>query len=139
MGLSSARSGSTSVSSSPVCKDLHSSDAARIRAGVLRHGVLLEQTVNPTGILRGVCLDITAAARRAMDVGQLYREYKLFQHLTEDFGHPKLREHLTGVIMLMKYSPDWQIFMDRLDREYPQWGDSLMLPFPENYEAPKVS
>lgn len=63
---------------------------------------------------------------------------KLFQRLTEDFGHPKLREHLTGVIMLMKYSSNWQIFMDRLDREYPQWGKNMLLPFPEDYPPPNV-
>ena len=64
---------------------------------------------------------------------------KLFQRLTEDFGHPKLREHLTGVVMLMKYSPDWQVFMDRLDREFPQWGETLLLPFPDNYQPPPVA
>lgn len=58
---------------------------------------------------------------------------KLFQRLTDDIGHPKLREHLVGVLMLMKYSPDWQTFLDRLDREYPQWGATLMLPFPDDY------
>jgi hypothetical protein len=58
---------------------------------------------------------------------------KLFQRLTEDVGHPRLREHLAGVIMLMKYSPTWQIFIERLDREYPQWGTTLMLPFPDDY------
>lgn len=63
-------------------------------------------------------------------------KYKLFQHLTEDFGHPKLREHLVGVTMLMKYSPNWKIFMERLDKEYPQWGKNFMLPFPEDYETP---
>jgi len=65
-------------------------------------------------------------------------KHKLFQRLTEDFGHPKLREHLTGVIMLMKYSPNWRVFMSRLDREYPQWGNTMMLPFPEDYAAPEV-
>lgn len=65
-------------------------------------------------------------------------KYKLFQSLTEDFGHPRLREHLTGVLMLMKYSPNWKVFMRRLDREYPQWGKTLMLPFPEDYAAPEV-
>jgi hypothetical protein len=64
---------------------------------------------------------------------------KLFQRLTEDFGHPKLREHLTGVIMLMKYSPNWQVFMERLDREYPQWGSTLLLPFPDDYPPPSIS
>ncbi len=59
---------------------------------------------------------------------------KLFQRLTEDVGHPKLREHLTGVVMLMKYSPNWNVFMERLDKEYPQWGGNLMLPFPDDYK-----
>jgi hypothetical protein len=61
---------------------------------------------------------------------------KLFQRLTDDVGHPKLREHLAAVVMLMKYSPDWRIFMDRLDREFPQWGKNYLLPFPEEYVPP---
>lgn len=61
---------------------------------------------------------------------------KLFQRLTEDVGHPKLREHLASVVMLMKYSPDWQVFMDRLDREFPQWGKNYLLPFPDDYSPP---
>jgi hypothetical protein len=65
-------------------------------------------------------------------------KYKLFQRLTEDIGHPKLREHLAGVTMLLKYSPDWRVFMDRLDKEYPQWGHTFMLPFPDTYSAPEV-
>lgn len=63
---------------------------------------------------------------------------KLFQRLTEEVGHPKLREHLMGVVMLMKYAPNWQIFMDRLDKEFPQWGDTYMLPFPEDYAPPPL-
>lgn len=70
------------------------------------------------------------------DKGRL--KNKLFQRLTDDFGHPKLREHLTGVLMLMKYSPNWRVFMDRLDKEYPQWGNTLMLPFPDDYAPPQV-
>jgi hypothetical protein len=48
-----------------------------------------------------------------------------------------LREHLIGVVMLMKYSPNWRIFMDRLDREFPQWGTTMMLPFPDDYAEPE--
>jgi hypothetical protein len=70
------------------------------------------------------------------DKGRL--KHKLFQHLTDDVGHPKLREHLAGVIMLMKYAPNWRVFMERLDREYPQWGENLMLPFPDDYAGPDV-
>jgi hypothetical protein len=65
-------------------------------------------------------------------------KYKLFQRLTDDIGHPRLREHLAGVVMLMKYSPNWRTFMDRMDKEYPQWGSNYMLPFPEDYKAPPV-
>jgi hypothetical protein len=61
---------------------------------------------------------------------------KLFQRLTEDVGHPKLREHMSAVLMLMKYSPHWRVFMDRLDREFPQWGTNFLLPFPEDYSPP---
>lgn len=58
---------------------------------------------------------------------------KLFQRLTDDVGHPKLREYLAGVLMLMKYSPDWQVFIDRLDHEHPQWGTTMPLPFPDEH------
>jgi hypothetical protein len=62
---------------------------------------------------------------------------KLFQRLTDDVGHPKLREHLAAVVMLMKYSPNWKVFMDRLDQEFPQWGKTYLLPFPDDYSPPK--
>jgi hypothetical protein len=71
------------------------------------------------------------------DKGRL--KHKLFQRLTEDIGHPKLREHLAAVVMLMKYSPNWKIFMDRLDHEFPQWGDNFLLPFPDDYTPPPIS
>jgi P63C domain-containing protein len=70
------------------------------------------------------------------DSGRL--KNKLFQRLTDEVGHPKLREHLAGVVMLMKYSPNWRVFMDRLDHEYPQWGKTLLLPFPDDYPEPPV-
>ena len=63
---------------------------------------------------------------------------KLFQRLTDEIGHPKLREHLMGVVMLMKYSPNWKTFMDRLDREFPQWGTTMLLPFPDDYAGPEI-
>ena len=66
-------------------------------------------------------------------------KHKLFQRLTDELGHPKLREHLAAVVMLMKYAPNWQIFMERLDKEFPQWGSNLMLPFPEDEVPPPVS
>jgi len=62
-------------------------------------------------------------------------KHKLFQHLTEDIGDPRLREHVTGAIMLMKYSGDWATFMFRLDKEFPTYRKSMMLPFPNDYLA----
>jgi hypothetical protein len=40
--------------------------------------------------------------------------------------------------MLVKYAPNWRVFMDRMDREYPQWGTNLLLPFPEDCSAPPI-
>lgn len=51
---------------------------------------------------------------------------KLFQRLTPDFGHPKLREHLGAVVMAMKMSQDWKVFMgvaNRLLPKYPRVED----------------
>jgi hypothetical protein len=31
-----------------------------------------------------------------------------------------------------------QVFIDRLDREFPQWGTNFMLPFPEDYDPPQT-
>jgi hypothetical protein len=60
---------------------------------------------------------------------------KLFRALTPDFGHPKLRELLAGTTMLAKYSPNLETFKHRMDVEYPQYGKTMELPFPEKIEA----
>jgi hypothetical protein len=52
------------------------------------------------------------------DKGRL--KHKLFQRLTENIGHPRLREHLSAVIALMKASDDWQGFYKALNRALPQ-------------------
>jgi len=70
------------------------------------------------------------------DSGRL--KHKLFQRLTEDVGLAKLDKHFAAVLMLMKYAPNWKVFMERLDHEFPQWGDNLMLPFPDDYTPPPV-
>lgn len=49
------------------------------------------------------------------------RKYKLFQRLTEDIGHPKLREHLVSVITLMKASPNWKTFYRLAQRALPKY------------------
>lgn len=59
---------------------------------------------------------------------------KLFQGLTPDVGHPKLREQLVGTTMIAKYSPTLEVFYKRLDQEYPQYGKTMPLPFPEKLQ-----
>jgi hypothetical protein len=46
-------------------------------------------------------------------------KHKLFQRLTENIGHPRLREHLSAVIALMKASDDWTAFYKALNRALP--------------------
>ena len=56
-------------------------------------------------------------------------KHKLFQRLTENVGHPKLREHLASVTTLMKASDSWEQFKMMLDRSLPRYGDTPYLPF----------
>jgi hypothetical protein len=55
-------------------------------------------------------------------------KHKLFQRLTDDVGHPKLREHLASVITLMRVSPDWKTFETNLDIALPKWSNQLRIP-----------
>lgn len=60
-----------------------------------------------------------------------HRAHRHHQWLTLDVGHPKLREHLAGVIALMRASAGWGNFMRLLNRSYPKKGDTLELPLDE--------
>ena len=48
---------------------------------------------------------------------------KLFQRLTVDVGHPKLREHLSAVLALMRVSATWDDFEALLNKALPKFGD----------------
>ena len=48
-----------------------------------------------------------------------YRKDRHHQWFTPALGHPKLREHLIGVIALMKASANWTAFKRNLARVYP--------------------
>lgn len=56
------------------------------------------------------------------------RRSKHHQWLTPDIGHPKLRDHLNGVIALMRASANWDNFKRMLNRAYPKKGSTLELP-----------
>ncbi|MBI1808161.1 MAG: P63C domain-containing protein [Ignavibacteria bacterium] len=49
-----------------------------------------------------------------------HRPHKHHQWLTPDIGHPKLRDHISGVIALMKSVEDWNQFKKILRRVYPR-------------------
>lgn len=49
------------------------------------------------------------------------------QHLTREVGHPKLKEHLSNIIFLMKSCTSWDKFKIQLDRACPKVGDTLQL------------
>lgn len=54
-------------------------------------------------------------------------KHKYHQRLTEDVGHPKLREHLIQIIALMRASRSWDEFQDLISRACPRYGDQLRL------------
>jgi len=60
-------------------------------------------------------------------------KHRYFQRLTTNVGYPKLREHLGSVVTLMKLSGDWRDFSLKLDRIHPRIGDTIPLPFDEDY------
>lgn len=57
---------------------------------------------------------------------------QLFRRLTEDVGHPKLREHLASVVSLMKISRDYDQFEKFLGQAHPKYGETPELPYIED-------
>lgn len=49
------------------------------------------------------------------------------QHLTRDYGHPELTDHLQKVIFLMRACDSWSDFKLRLDRAATKYGDTFPL------------
>ncbi len=62
------------------------------------------------------------------------RHVKHHQWLTEDVGHPALERHLYAVIVLMKSSPNWRIFHDRLEKALPIKGEAYQFELFEDDE-----
>jgi P63C domain len=55
-------------------------------------------------------------------------KHKYHQRLTTDVGHPKLREHLGGVLFTMRLSRTWTDFMVKLDQIAPRFGHTYQMP-----------
>jgi hypothetical protein len=59
-------------------------------------------------------------------------KHHFHRRLTDDIGHPKLREHIASVITLMKASNNWSFFKRMIDKAIPKYGQTLLLPFDED-------
>lgn len=66
-------------------------------------------------------------------------EDRLHQRLTADIGHPRLREHLTAVIALMRVSPDYDVLEMLLNAAMPLWDDTLSLPLDTISVLPRLN
>jgi hypothetical protein len=51
------------------------------------------------------------------------RKAKLHQWLTQDIGHPKLREHLASIVAILKLSKTPEQFRENVNTIHPRYGD----------------
>jgi hypothetical protein len=56
-------------------------------------------------------------------------KHQLHRRLTDDIGHPKLREHIASVVTVMKLSDNYDQFLSMLNRAHPRYGETVPLPF----------
>jgi len=56
-----------------------------------------------------------------------HRLHKHHQWLTQDIGHPKLRDHINGVLALMRATQTWGQFKKLLNKAFPKRGATLEL------------
>lgn len=57
------------------------------------------------------------------------RKAKLHQWLSQDVGHPKLREHLSSIVTIMKLSRSPAEFKSNVNAIHPRYGDTGTLDF----------
>lgn len=58
--------------------------------------------------------ELKVAASKSKKSGRLH------QHLTQEIGHPKLREHLSSVVTIMKLSGDYDDFENKFEIIHPE-------------------
>jgi hypothetical protein len=56
------------------------------------------------------------------------RKHHFHRKLTDDIGHPKLREHMASVLTVMQLSTDYDDFIEKLDRVRPRYDETMPLP-----------
>ncbi len=55
------------------------------------------------------------------------KKVHLHRRLTEEVGHPRLKEHLASVVTMMKLSTNYQDFLEKLNRIHPRFGQTYAL------------
>ena len=55
--------------------------------------------------------------------------HTLFQRLTPDLGHPKLREHMASVVTIMNLSDKYGDFARKIDYIHPRHDETLPFNF----------
>lgn len=55
------------------------------------------------------------------------KKARLHQRLSEEVGHPRLKEHLASVVTIMKLSDNYADFINKLNRIHPRFGDTYAL------------
>ena len=58
-----------------------------------------------------------------VDTGR--RSHKHHQWFNPERGHPRLKEHISGVIALLRAAETWGTFKKGLDRAYPKFGKTI--------------
>ena len=56
------------------------------------------------------------------------RSHKHHQWFNPEKGHPKLKEHISGVIALLRAAESWEAFRRGLDRAYPKFNETIPMP-----------
>lgn len=57
------------------------------------------------------------------------RRAKLHQWLTQDIGHPKLREHLASIVSILKLSKSPEEFRANVNLVHPRYGETTQMDF----------
>lgn len=57
------------------------------------------------------------------------RKGAMHQRLTQEQGHPKLREHIASVTTIMALSDDYKDFLSKLNRRHPPFNENLSFDF----------
>ena len=60
------------------------------------------------------------------------RKSRHHQWFTPDFGHPKLKLHLAGVMALMRAAPNWDSFKRNLQRAFPKRNITIPMALDED-------